>query len=68
MRTVGGPDAPLYTEAVATVAAAVRALGPKGPRIVHTGGGASLLNEDEVRHFDSPHFPEEFKPYAIGQI
>lgn len=66
--TVGGPDARLYTEAVSTVAAAVRALGSKGPRIVHMGGGASLLNEDEVRYFDSPRFPEEFKPYAIGQI
>ncbi|MGY4745643.1 NAD(P)-dependent oxidoreductase [Streptomyces sp. ATMOS53] len=66
--TVGGPDARLYTEAVATAAAAVRALGPKGPRIMHMGGGASLLNEDGVRYFDSPHFPEEYKPYAIGQI
>ncbi|MEH0420889.1 NAD(P)-dependent oxidoreductase [Streptomyces sp. B21-083] len=52
--TVGGPDAGLYTEAVDSVAAAVRALGPKGPRIVHMGGGASLLNEDEVRYFAPP--------------
>ncbi|SEC37762.1 hypothetical protein SAMN05216489_00577 [Streptomyces sp. 3213] len=66
--TVGGPDASLYTDAVATVSAAVRALGPAGPRILHMGGGASLLNEDGVRIFDAPGFPEEFKPYAIGQI
>lgn len=66
--TVGGPEARLYTEAVATVAEAVRALGPKGPRILHMGGGASLLNDDGVRFFDAPDFPEEFKPYAIGQI
>jgi len=66
--TIGGPDAALYTEAVATVAATVRALEPNGPRIIHMGGGASLLNEDGVRFFDAPGFPEEFKPYAIGQI
>jgi uncharacterized protein len=66
--TVGSPDAALYTDAVATVAAAVRTLGPGGPRILHMGGGASLLDEDGVRFFDTPGFPEEFKPYAIGQI
>ncbi|MGW3291720.1 NAD(P)-dependent oxidoreductase [Streptomyces sp. NPDC001002] len=66
--TVGGPDAHLYTAAVATVAGAVRVLGPVGPRVVHMGGGASLLNADGVRFFDAPDFPEEFKPYAIGQI
>ncbi|MFE2423857.1 NAD(P)-dependent oxidoreductase [Streptomyces hokutonensis] len=65
---VGGPEAGLYTDAVATVAAAVRDLGAKGPRVVHMGGGASLLNEDGVRFFDAPGFPEEYKPYAVGQI
>ncbi|MFG2133534.1 NAD(P)-dependent oxidoreductase [Streptomyces sp. NPDC048751] len=39
--TVGGPDPALYTDAVATAAAAVRALGPAGPRVIHMGGGAS---------------------------
>ncbi|MZF85503.1 NAD(P)H-binding protein [Streptomyces sp. SID5643] len=66
--TVGGPDAALYTNAVAAAASAVRALGPAGPRIIHMGGGASLLNGEGVRFFDAPGFPEEFKPYAIGQI
>ncbi|MFJ9704844.1 NAD(P)-dependent oxidoreductase [Streptomyces sp. NPDC101234] len=66
--TVGGPDATLYTDAVDSAAAAVRALGPAGPRIIHMGGGASLLDDDGVRFFDTPSFPEEFKPYAIGQI
>ncbi|MDX3227827.1 hypothetical protein [Streptomyces sp. ME19-01-6] len=66
--TVGGPDAGLYAGAVAAAAVAVGALGPAGPRIIHMGGGASLLNDDGVRFFDAPGFPEEFKPYAIGQI
>jgi len=66
--TIGGPEAKLYTDAVATVTGAARALGPAGPCIVHMGGGASLLNDDGVRFFDTPGFPEEIKPYAIGQI
>ncbi|MFD3931934.1 NAD(P)-dependent oxidoreductase [Streptomyces sp. NPDC058614] len=66
--TVGGPDARLYTAAVATVAAAVRALSPARPRVVHMGGGASLRDDEGVRFFDTPGFPEEFKPYAVGQI
>ncbi|MER6077409.1 NAD(P)H-binding protein [Streptomyces sp. NPDC001833] len=66
--TVGGPDARLYTDAVASVASAGRSLAPAGPRVLHMGGGASLLGADGVRFFDAPGFPEEFKPYAIGQI
>jgi uncharacterized protein len=66
--TIGGPDPGLYTDAVAAVTAAVRALGPRGPRILHMGGGASLLNDDGVRFFDAPGFPEQFKPAASGQI
>ncbi|MDH6221072.1 NAD(P)-dependent oxidoreductase [Streptomyces pseudovenezuelae] len=66
--TIGGPDTVLYTDAVAATVTALRGLGPAGPRIVHMGGGASLLNNDGVRFFDAPDFPEEFKPYAIGQI
>ncbi|WP_316781568.1 NAD(P)-dependent oxidoreductase [Streptomyces sasae] len=66
--TVGGPDAAPYTDAVAAAAAAVRAAGPAGPRIIHMGGGAGLLDEQGERFFDTPGFPEEFKPYAIGQI
>ncbi|MFG3293113.1 NAD(P)-dependent oxidoreductase [Streptomyces sp. NPDC048179] len=66
--TVGGPDATLYTDAVDAATSAARALGPAGPRIIHMGGGASLLDDDGVRFYDAPGFPEEFKPYAIGQI
>jgi putative NADH-flavin reductase len=65
---VGGPEAKLYTDAVAAVTGAARLLGPTGPRIIHMGGGASLLNEDGVRLFDAPGFPPEFRPYAAGQI
>lgn len=66
--TVGGPDTHLYTDAVAVTVGAVRALGASGPRILHMGGGASLLDEHGVAFFDSPDFPEEFKAQAAAQI
>lgn len=66
--TVGGPDPGLYAEAVGVVADAVRTLGPGGPRIVHMGGGASLLDEQGVRIFDAPGFPPAFRDSAAGQI
>ena len=66
--TVGGPDPDLYTDAVAATSAAVRALGPAGPRILHMGGGASLLDDQGVPFFDAPGFPEAFKAQAAAQI
>ncbi|WP_217575769.1 NAD(P)-dependent oxidoreductase [Streptomyces sp. GbtcB7] len=65
---VGGPDQKVYTDAVAAVTQAVAALGPDGPRIIHMGGGASLLNEHGVRFYDTDSFPAEYRPYAAGQI
>jgi putative NADH-flavin reductase len=66
--TIGGPDPGLYVEAAGVVVDTVRALGPDGPRIVHMGGGASLLDENGVRIFDSPGFPPAFRESAAGQI
>ena len=66
--TIGGPDPALYPAAVATVTRAVRALGPAAPRILHMGGGATLLNEYGSRFLDAPGFPEEFRPHAMGQL
>ena len=38
------------------------------PRIIHQGGGASLLTDDGTRYYDLPEYPREFRPHAIGQI
>lgn len=41
-----------------------------GEELAEVGGfaEAQLVGEDGVRFYDAPGFPEEFKPYAIGQI
>ena len=65
---VGLPDEESYLRAVETVTQAASALGEQGPYILHMGGGASLLDADGVRHFDSPHFPPQFRPLAAGQV
>jgi len=48
---------------VETLLAAVRAAG--APRLLITGGAASLEVAPGLRLFDTPDFPEEFKPYAL---
>lgn len=46
-----------------TLLSAVRAAGV--PRLLVTGGAASLEVAPGVRLIDTPEFPEEFKPYAL---
>ncbi|HEX2145405.1 MAG TPA: NAD(P)H-binding protein [Glycomyces sp.] len=65
---VGAREPDLHTDAVRAVVAAAKSLGAEAPRIIHMGVGANLLNDDDERIFDTPAFPEEFKPYAIGQM
>ena len=65
---VGGRDPQLYTDAVAAVTAVARELGVHAPRIIHQGGGASLLTDDGIRYYDLPDYPPDFRPHAIGQI
>ncbi|MCL2796006.1 MAG: NAD(P)H-binding protein [Microbacteriaceae bacterium] len=62
---VGGTDPELYTRVALAVTAALRAQG--AGRVIHHGGGATLLNEDGVAFLDAPGFPEEFRPYALAQ-
>ncbi|MFJ6726412.1 NAD(P)-dependent oxidoreductase [Streptomyces sp. NPDC091281] len=65
--TIGG-NPEVYTRVVATVAAAARSLPSKELRVLHMGGGSSLLNEDGVTFYEAPGFPEEYKPHARGQL
>ena len=65
---IGGPNPQLYSDAVAAVTAVARELGVHAPRIIHQGGGASLLTDDGTRYYDLPEYPREFRPHAIGQI
>jgi len=65
---VGGTQPELYPNAVKSVIAASRSLGAAAPRIIHMGGGASLLRPDGTRFIDSPDFPEFVRPLALRQI
>lgn len=37
------------------------------PRLLHIGGGATLLRPDGTRILDAPGFPDQFRPSAEGQ-
>jgi len=50
----------------ATILAAVKKAGVS--RLLVTGGAASLEVAPGVKLFDTPEFPEEWKPFAIGGI
>lgn len=65
---IGGRDPQLYSDAVAAVTAAARELAGHAPRLIHLGGGASLLSRDGTRYYDMPDYPEEFRPFALGQM
>ncbi|WP_260921619.1 NAD(P)-dependent oxidoreductase [Novosphingobium sp. 9] len=49
-----------------TLLSAIRSAGV--PRLLVTGGAASLLGPDGQRLIDSPDFPAEWKPMAMGGI
>lgn len=65
---IGGRNPRLYTDAVAAVTAVARELGTDALRIIHQGGGASLLTDDGTRYYDLPDYPRDFRPHAIGQM
>jgi len=64
--TVGGPGRTLYREAAE---AALTALGrlDDAPRVIHFGGGASLLTPDGTPFLDTPEFPAAWVDPAGGQ-
>ena len=63
---VGGADKTVYLRAAR---AAVQALSDMGnaPRIIHSGGGGSLLNPEGVRFVDTPDFPAQLREEVLGQ-
>ena len=65
--TVGGPDKSVYLQAARTLVAAVRQLNEPRPRIIHSGGGGSLLDAHGTRFVDTPGFPEALRPEVLGQ-
>jgi putative NADH-flavin reductase len=67
LMTIGGPDKTIYARAAHAAIAAAQAIGRGAPRIIHLGGGGSLLNDEGVRFVDAPGFPESVIPEGLGQ-
>lgn len=66
---IAGKDAvisALHFDATDALLAAVRKAGV--PRLLVTGGAASLEVAPGVRLIDTPAFPDEWKPFAVGGI
>lgn len=65
--TVGGPDKTLYLQVARTFVSVARQLGERAPRIIHSGGGGSLLDPQGARFVDAPGFAEQLRPEVLGQ-
>jgi putative NADH-flavin reductase len=67
---IAGSDAVIsalhFNVSAETLLSAIRKAGV--PRLLVTGGAASLEVAPGVRVIDSPDFPEEWKPFALGGI
>jgi uncharacterized protein len=67
---IGGPDKSVYAHAARAAVEVLSPLGNGGPRVIHMGGGGSLLNAQGVRFADTPGFPpaivEEMKAQAAA--
>ncbi len=65
--TVGGPDKSLYLDAARTLVAVAQEMAERAPRIIHSGGGGSLLDPNGSRFVDTHGFPEAVRPEVRGQ-
>lgn len=65
---VGGPDSTLWLRAAKTVVETLQSISGPLPRVVHMGGGSSLLTPDGIRFADLPEFPEAWRLPAKGQV
>ncbi|GIJ29764.1 NAD-dependent epimerase [Micromonospora qiuiae] len=63
---IGGGERTLWPDAVRALLGALRGM-PAAPRIIHVGGGATLLTPAGTRLLDEPDFPEEYRDAASGQ-
>ncbi len=64
---VGSRDTTVYLRTARTLVETLAPMGADAPRIIHSGGGASLLNADGVRFADTPDFPVALRAEVLGQ-
>ncbi|MFI2712053.1 NAD(P)-dependent oxidoreductase [Micromonospora sp. NPDC018662] len=63
---IGGGERALWRDAARTLVDTLRDL-PDPPRVIHVGGGATLLTPNGTRFLDEPDFPAEYRDSAQGQ-
>ncbi|MEV4545124.1 NAD(P)-dependent oxidoreductase [Micromonospora echinaurantiaca] len=63
---IGGGEHGLWLAAARNLVTTLRGM-PDAPRIIHLGGGSTLLTPRGTRYLDEPDFPEEYRPSALGQ-
>ncbi|MFD0783291.1 NAD(P)-dependent oxidoreductase [Micromonospora azadirachtae] len=63
---IGGGERELWLDAARALVTTLRGL-PDAPRIIHLGGGSTLLTPRGTRYLDEPDFPEEYRDSAQGQ-
>ncbi|WP_328424056.1 NAD(P)H-binding protein [Micromonospora sp. NBC_00389] len=60
----GGPE--LWRNAAENLVTTLREM-PAAPRIIHLGGGSTLLTPRGTRIMDEPDFPAQYRDSALGQ-
>ncbi|MEV5695750.1 NAD(P)-dependent oxidoreductase [Micromonospora globbae] len=63
---IGGGERGLWLDAARTLVTTLRGM-PDAPRIIHLGGGSTLLTPKGTRYLDEPDFPEAYRDSAQGQ-
>ncbi|MFC0005634.1 NAD(P)-dependent oxidoreductase [Micromonospora siamensis] len=63
---VGGGERALWRDAAQTLTTVLRDV-PAAPRIIHVGGGSTLLTAKGTPFLDEPDFPAEYRESALGQ-
>ncbi|TDB81419.1 NAD(P)-dependent oxidoreductase [Micromonospora sp. KC721] len=63
---VGGGERALWRDAAQTLITVLREV-PDPPRVIHVGGGATLLTPRDTPFLEEPDFPEEYRDAALGQ-
>ncbi|WP_320065022.1 NAD(P)-dependent oxidoreductase [Micromonospora sp. RTGN7] len=63
---VGGGERALWRDVAENLITVLRDL-PNPPRVIHVGGGATLLTPQGTALLEEPDFPEEYRDAALGQ-
>ncbi|MEH0818581.1 MULTISPECIES: NAD(P)-dependent oxidoreductase [unclassified Micromonospora] len=63
---IGGGERALWRDAAQNLVTVLRDV-PNPPRLIHVGGGATLLTPNDTPFLDEPDFPDEYRDSALGQ-